>query len=577
MKDIYKVLSLVPNSKRLIFFILLFSVVGGAVGVTVPLLVQNTAKKALALASNPSLGIVSLLSAIGFYVFVRIILILITDRFVAFTGQKLNWQLIHSLRSIVASRLQYLSFDYYGKHRVGETISRISDSTREVANWANGISAGITQSIAYAVAAMIVIGLKAPLALLWILAIMPLVYILRKKRSKKRMPLHIAAQGYYEQSIGQANETVSQIEQIRSLGLEGMRHRQFVDLHLLQKNTRLKQFDISSKYDIAISLANLLMYSGALLLLSLMIRNGGDVTDLLVLTIYLNWITDAIYAFGNAVNLTEDANVAANKILKILDEDSKISDPAKPLKINGIESLEFKNVTYTHDGKVSASLKNVTFSIKKGQSVALVGRSGSGKSTVIRLILRIYDPEEGEILINGNNIKEYAQEDVRKLAGVVLQDVALFNDTVANNISVTNPDASISSIKSASKVAHIHEFISKLPDGYDTLVGERGVKLSGGEKQRVSIARAVLRNPDIILLDEATSALDSESEKYVQDGLKKLLKDRTAIIIAHRLSTIAHADKIIVLEKGKIAEEGTFENLKKAKGVFAGLLAHQQL
>ncbi len=577
MKNILKVLSLVQNSKRLIFYILLFSVFGGAVGATVPLLVQNAAKKALALAGNPALGFASLLTAIGFYVLVRSALILITDRFIAYNGQKLNWQLLHSLRAIVASRLQHLSFDYYSKHRVGETISRISDSTREVAAWSNGISAGITQSVAYAVAAMVIIGLKAPLALLWILIIMPFVYILRKKRSKKRIPLHIEAQGYYEQSIGQANETVSQIEQVRSLGLEGMRQKQFVSLHLQQKNTRLKQFDVSSKYDIAISLVNLLMYSGALLLLSLMIRHGGDVTDLLVLTIYLNWITDAIYAFGNAVNLTEDAGVAAEKILKILDEDSKINDPVNPLKIDGIENIEFRNVTYTHEGKSSASLKDVTLIINKGQGVALVGRSGAGKSTIIRLILRIYDPQQGEILVNGHNIKEYAQEDIRKLAGVVLQDIALFNDTVANNISVTNPEASLADIKSAAKIAHISKFISRLPKGYDTMVGERGIKLSGGEKQRVSIARAVLRNPEIILLDEATSALDSESEKYVQEGLEKLLKDRTAVIIAHRLSTISHADKIVVLDKGQVVEQGTFEELKNAKGAFANLLAHQQL
>lgn len=577
MKNIFKVLGLVENAKKHLIYIVLLAIISGGVGASVPLLIQNTAKKAFALASNPDLGILTLLSAVGFYVLVRTFSIFITDRLVAYEGQKLTWQVLHSLRSLVASRLQYLSFDFYSKTRTGEIVERISSSTREVSSWASGVSSGIAPSVAYALAAMVIIGLKAPLALAWIIAVMPLIYFLRKQRSKKRMPLHRQGQEYFEQAIGQANETISQIEQIRSLGLEGMRHKQFVSLHSLQRKTRLKQFDVTSKYDVAISLANLLMYSGAILLLSLIIRSGGDVTDLLVLAIYLNWITDAIYAFGNAVNLTEEADVAAEKILKILGENSKISDPAIPLEISNIESIEFRNVTYTHEGKASASLKDLSFTIGKGQSVALVGRSGAGKSTVIRLILRIYDPEAGEILINGNDIKEYAQEDVRRLAGVVLQDVALFNDSVANNIAVTDPDASISKIESAAKVAHIHEFISALPKGYETLVGERGIKLSGGEKQRVSIARAVLRNPEIILLDEATSALDSESEKFVQDGLKKLLKDRTAVIIAHRLSTIAHADKIVVLDKGKIVEQGTFEELKKSGGAFANLLDHQKL
>jgi len=248
-----------------------------------------------------------------------------------------------------------------------------------------------------------------------------------------------------------------------------------------------------------------------------------------------------------------------------------IENPTSLKKVRGdikIQDLKFKY----HQRDV---IKNMSIKIPSGKVVAIVGRSGVGKSTLVKLLLRFYDPQEGKITVDGHDIKDVTQKSLRENIGVVLQDTTIFNDTAYNNIAYAKPRATKEEIIKAAKVAHAHEFVSKLPEGYDTVVGERGVKLSGGEQQRINIARAVLKNPPILILDEATSHLDSESEKLIQDALWKLIKGRTSIIIAHRLSTVMKADLIVVLDKGKISEMGTHEELVKKEGIYNKLFKIQ--
>jgi ABC-type multidrug transport system fused ATPase/permease subunit len=220
-------------------------------------------------------------------------------------------------------------------------------------------------------------------------------------------------------------------------------------------------------------------------------------------------------------------------------------------------------------------LKNVNFEIPKGKSVALVGQSGSGKSTIANLLPRFYDIEEGEITLDSVNIKDTTLKNLRGLMGVVTQEAILFNDTIANNIAFGIENSTPEKIEEAAKIANAHEFILQFPQGYDTNIGDGGGKLSGGQKQRISIARAVLKNPDILVLDEATSALDTESEKLVQDALNNLMKNRTSLIIAHRLSTIQHADEILVMHEGEIIERGNHEELIALKGTYTKLIEMQ--
>jgi len=254
------------------------------------------------------------------------------------------------------------------------------------------------------------------------------------------------------------------------------------------------------------------------------------------------------------------------KYFSILDYPIEIKDPTNPVKKRKVEgNINFINISYSYKGGQKNALKNMNLNIKKGESVALVGRSGAGKTTVIKLLMRFYDPYKGKILIDGININKFTKSQLRNFMGIVPQEPILFNNTISYNIGYPNNNSSFKEIEAASKLAHIDSFIKSLPNGYNTLVGERGVKLSGGQKQRLAIARMIVSNPDIIIFDEATSQLDSESEKYIQDSFWKVSEGKTTIIIAHRLSTAMRADRIIVLDQGKIVEEGSHTTLLNKK------------
>ncbi len=262
-------------------------------------------------------------------------------------------------------------------------------------------------------------------------------------------------------------------------------------------------------------------------------------------------------------------NIAKNyadikKFFALLDEETKVPDPVKPKRIKNIRGeIEFKNVSFSYNDNENKALRNINLDIKPGEAVALVGRSGSGKTTITKLLLRFYDPQEGIISLDGIDIREMKKQYLRHFMGVVPQEPILFNNTIAYNIGYGLNRPTKQMIKAAAKMAHLDKFIESLPDGYNTMVGERGIKLSGGQRQRLAIARMILSQPNIIIFDEATSNLDSESEKLIQDAFWKVRKGKTTIIIAHRLSTIQRADRIIVLDRGKIVEEGTHQELVK--------------
>jgi subfamily B ATP-binding cassette protein MsbA len=266
----------------------------------------------------------------------------------------------------------------------------------------------------------------------------------------------------------------------------------------------------------------------------------------------------------------QKGSAAAERIYEILDTENEITDVENPKHIKLLNNtIEFKNLSFKYEN--AEVLSNINFSIGKGKMVALVGQSGGGKSTLADLLARFYDIQSGEILIDNNNIKEIALADLRSLMGIVSQESILFNDTIYNNIRLGKIDATEEEVIAAAKVANAHHFILETENGYQTNIGDRGNKLSGGQKQRLSIARAILKNPEILILDEATSSLDTESEKLVQEALENLMHSRTSLVIAHRLSTIKKADEIIVLERGKIIERGTHQQLIAQNGHYRKL------
>ena len=280
-------------------------------------------------------------------------------------------------------------------------------------------------------------------------------------------------------------------------------------------------------------------------------------------------------SLANSISTIQKGGPALERVIEILDADIKIDEKENPIPIQTLEnSIEFKNVGFYYN-EDRTILKNFNLTIPRGKTVALVGQSGSGKTTIANLLARFYDATEGEILIDGNNIKDLKVRDYRKMIGMVTQESVLFNDSVYNNILMGKPDADREEVEAAVKIANAHDFILNLSDGYDTNIGDDGNKLSGGQKQRVSIARAVLKNPPIMILDEATSALDTESERFVQEALEKMMENRTSLVIAHRLSTIQKADWIVVMERGMILEQGTHKELMDKNGAYKKLVELQ--
>ena len=288
-------------------------------------------------------------------------------------------------------------------------------------------------------------------------------------------------------------------------------------------------------------------------------------------------ITRPVRAFIDQFANINQGVAAGERIFEIIDARSQIEDSSDAVEFDGLkEKIEFKNICFSYDSSREI-LHNISFTIKKGQTVALVGASGGGKSTLSELMPRFYDPDKGEIFIDGKSIKSFSQDSLRRRISLVSQETILFNDTIKSNIALGKQGATDSEITEAAKIANAHDFIVNTAEGYNTNIGDRGAKLSGGQRQRLSIARAVLKNPEFLILDEATSALDTESEQLVQQALTRMLQGRTSVVIAHRLSTIHHADKIIVIDEGRIAEQGTHDELIARGGIYAKLIEMQSL
>jgi ABC-type multidrug transport system fused ATPase/permease subunit len=298
--------------------------------------------------------------------------------------------------------------------------------------------------------------------------------------------------------------------------------------------------------------------------------------DIILVLLLVNQIAGYIRPLAMLTQQTSELEITLERTVELLDMQPTVADDTDARPLEQLESIEFRGVSFHYPEHKALVLNKVSFKLMAGQTLALVGPSGVGKTTITKLLLRFYEPTAGQILINDRPASAFTQASIRQHLGMVMQDVALFNETVAENLRFARPDASDEQLRAAAQAAHADAFIAKLADGYDTMVGERGVKLSGGEKQRVAVARAILRDPQLIVLDEATSALDSESEHHVQAGLQRLMRGRTAIVIAHRLSTVRQADQILVLQRGRVIERGTHAQLADtAGGLYARLFKLQ--
>jgi len=487
--------------------------------------------------------------------------------------------LIKDLRLELHKKLMSLSHDFYVKNSSAKMMSRVTNDLEMVAGALSGIPSTIVkQFLTFLFMAVYVFYLNWKFSLL-VLVGLPLIavplYVFGKRVRKAS-----------KENLQQTSDIYSSVNQM----LNGSSVIKAFNTENNEINRFQKENDRYYGTAMGINRVNarqspFIEFMGALAGGLLLFLGGRDVINGV-------WSTGAFLVFFYAVtkmyrplkdlagvnSQIQSALSASERVFEVLDQIPTIKDEHDAVVLEPFrKSIVYKDVTFGYIPEKDV-LKNFNAEIKYGQTVAFVGHSGSGKTTLANLLLRFYDPKNGEILIDGLNIKDVTLESLRNQISIVTQDVYLFDNTVKYNIAYGNFDASMDEIIAAAKNANAHNFISKLPQGYDTLVGERGAKLSGGEKQRISIARAMLKNPPILVLDEATSALDSESEKFVQAAIDDLMKNRTVVLIAHRLSTVKNADKIIVMDAGRIMESGTHEELVKIEnGIYRNLIEMQSL
>lgn len=484
--------------------------------------------------------------------------------------------ILKDIRIALYNSITKMSMAHFTEKRKGDLMSRVSNDVTEIQySFLSIIELLIREPLTITFALIMMLGISAKLTL-FVLLFVPFTGILISRIGKTLQPKSNKVQIEVGEVLAKIEETISGLNIIKAFRAEGSFQAKFKDTNqrlFKLSNSLINRMNLSSPLSEFLGIgvfAVLLWYGGSLVLVEKQLNAAAFLTFLLLAYGVLTpakGISKALYSI-------KKGNAAAARVLEVLETPNPIVDPVKTEKMSAFsKEISFNKVSFAYENELVIDKLNLT--IPKGSSVALVGPSGGGKSTIANLVPRFYDVNEGSISIDGTDIRQITKNDLRSLMGIVTQDSILFNDTVANNLRIAKPDATEKELKNAAEIANALSFIEALPKGFDTAIGDQGNKLSGGQKQRLSIARAVLKNPEILILDEATSALDTESERLVQEALIKMMKSRTSLVIAHRLSTIQNADLIVVLQNGKIAEKGTHEELIAKNGTYKKLIELQ--
>ena len=485
-----------------------------------------------------------------------------------------QYRLIRDLRNKLYSHFHYLSLSYFNKNKSGELTAVL---VNDIDNMRNSLSIMFQKlfvepiNIIILMSLLFIVSTKLALIALLIIPVSGII-IFGISHSIRRRSARSQAQLAGMTSM--IAETIGSMRIVKAFATKGFEINRFAKetqkyYKLMIRRDRLRFVSSPVSETFGATIAALLLWVGAR---DVLVIESISSEDFLRFILLLFSLFQPLKNLTNVVNELQNGLASADRVFAIMDIKSDIQDVDNAFKVKDLNSsLSFNDVSFTYGNKDEKVLNNINFKINKGEIFALVGPSGAGKSTLVDLIPRFYDTLSGSIKIDGKDIKDLELKSLRSLMGIVTQETFLFDDTVKANISYGVENISDDEIKDASKAANAHEFIKKLPDGYNTIIGERGVSLSGGQKQRIAIARAIVKNPPILILDEATSSLDSESEKHVQSAIENLMSERTVFVIAHRLSTVQNANKILVLENGQIVQEGKHDDLINVDGLYKQL------
>ena len=494
----------------------------------------------------------------------------------AMTVERLRVNTIQRMRDDMYSHIINLNVGFFAGQRKGDIMSRITQDVMVVQYCITN-----TLQVAFRDPFLIIGFLVLMISISWQLSLfavvfLPIVGLVIGRVVKRLRHPAMRSQERMGELVSVLDESLSGIKIIKGYNASGFLVEKFKYINtqlsnLLISMARRQQLASPMSEFMGITAVAVILVFGGVLVGNGLIKGAGFIAFIAA----FSQITRPLRSFIDQFANINQGVAAGERIFAMLDFKSEVQDLPDARDFEGLkDSIELRDVHFSYDGERDV-IDGVTIKVNKGETVALVGASGGGKSTLSELIPRFYDVQMGEVLFDGVNVKEYKQESLRQKMSIVAQETVLFNDSIEGNILMGRPTATHEEVVEASKVANAHNFIMESPEGYTTNIGDRGSKLSGGQRQRISIARAVLKNPEILILDEATSALDTESEKLVQDALTKLLEGRTSIVIAHRLSTIYNADRIYVIDKGKVAEEGTHTELLARNGIYAHLIAMQ--
>ncbi|RTR26156.1 ABC transporter ATP-binding protein [Robertmurraya yapensis] len=580
MDSIRRYMNFVKPYKVQIFGTILIGIVKFAIPLLIPLLIKFVLDD---IVQNPELTADEKTGKLVMVMSIMVVIFLVLRPPIEYYRQYFaQWtasKILYDIRDQLFTHIQKLSFKYYANTKAGEVISRVINDVEQTKTFViTGLMNLWLDVATIAIAVAIMMTMDIELTIVSLILFPFYAFSVRyffgnlRKLTRKRSQALAEVQGYL-------HERVQGMPVIKSFAIEDEEQKRF---DAQNNNFLTKAIDHTKWNAKAFAVVNTITDIAPLLVIGFSgyqaIRGDLSIGEMAAFIAYIDRLYNPLRRLVNSSTTLTQSIASMDRMFELIDEKYDIDDSPNAIPCENVRGhIQFENVSFSYEENEETILKNISLDVKEGETIALVGMSGGGKSSLVSLLPRFYDVTEGRILLDGTDIRSFKVRSLRDKIGMVLQDNILFSESVKSNILIGKPNATDEEVIEAAKAANAHDFIMNLPQGYDTKVGERGVKLSGGQKQRVAIARVFIKNPPILVLDEATSALDLESEHLIQEALEKLAKERTTFIVAHRLSTITHADRIVLIENGEIVEIGRHEELMAKQGNYHKLFQIQQL